>query len=228
MEDGVPADRKAEARSIVVAALAEIDWGDGERWVKINPLSSGETARDIAIIAQGRPDAFILAKLEDPGQVSTIAEMVRDAESTHRLPPEGIALVASIERIRALDQVEAIARCHPRLTALQFGATDMSYEYGYRLDRTGQSLETLYARSRCVLAARLAGIDAGDGPYWFHQDRFGTLRSALWSFQLGFTHKACHSAEQVPIVHEAFEMMKDPQADWAARYLAEAHPLSQR
>ena len=110
------------------------------------------------------------------------------------------------------------------MTALQFGPTDMSYELGYRLDRTGQSFETLYARSRCVLAARLAGIDAGDGPYWLHQDHFGTLRSAMWSFQLGFTHKACHTAEQVPIVHKAFEVMSDPQADWAARYLGEVHP----
>jgi citrate lyase subunit beta/citryl-CoA lyase len=109
------------------------------------------------------------------------------------------------------------------MTALQFGPTDMSYEYGYRLDRTGPSFETLYARSRCVLAARLAGIDSGDAPYWFHQDHLGTLRSALWSFQLGFTHKACHAPEQVQIVHQAYEMVADPNKDWAARYMREAH-----
>jgi citrate lyase subunit beta/citryl-CoA lyase len=133
--------------------------------------------------------------------------------------------VCSIERIRALAQVEEIAASHARLLALQIGTHDLSKEFGYRLDMTGPQLETLYAKSRCILAARLAGIEIGDSPYLFSRDLDGTLRSTLWSIQLGFTHKACHAAAQVPIVNRAFDTVENK--DWSLAYLAAEHPMDE-
>ena len=80
----------------------------------------------------------------------------------------------------------------------------MSVEYGYRLDRDGPSWETLYLKSRCILAARLAGIDCIDAAHFHYRDLEGTKRAAEWAAQLGFTGKTCLSPRQVPIVNRAF------------------------
>lgn len=226
IEDGVPQERRAAARGILVKALLELDWGGAERWVKINPLLSGEAEKDIDLITEGRPDAYITAKAQGPDDLRTIADLMAQAERKHGLPHESVKICASIERIKALSRVEEMATAHARLTSLQVGHVDLGEEYGYRLDRSGLSLETLYAKSRCILAARLAGIDIGDAPYFLHQDWDGTLRNTLWSIQLGFTHKACHVLEHIPIIHSAFALSRlEPTADaWVQEYLRTVHP----
>jgi citrate lyase beta subunit len=85
------------------------------------------------------------------------------------------------------------------------GLYDLGEEFGYKLDYTGPSYETLYAKSRCVLAAKLAGIEIGDWPYPVANDLAGTERATLWSIQLGFTHKACYQLEQIPVVNRLFD-----------------------
>jgi citrate lyase subunit beta / citryl-CoA lyase len=228
IEDGVPQTRKQAAREILVRALLEIDWGGAERWVKINPLVSGETHKDIDIITQGRPDAYIAAKAQGPEDLTQIADLIAVAERKHGLQQDSVKICASIERIKALSRVEEMATAHSRMTSLQFGPVDLGQEYGYRLDRAGPSLETLYAKSRCILAARLAGIDIGDSPYNFHQDFDGFLRNTLWSFQLGFTHKACHLVEHIPIIHRAFAMREFEQdaEEFTRNYLETVHPTN--
>ena len=82
-----------------------------------------------------------------------------------------------IERVHALATVEEIAVADPRMIAIVLGTEDLSVQYGYRLDRTGCGLETLYLKSRCILAARLAGIDCIDSAYFHYRDLEGTRRA---------------------------------------------------
>ena len=69
LEDGVPDDRKDDARESARAALAEITWEGCEVWVRINVPGSDDAAHDIAALAGAAPDAFLIPKVNGP-QVS--------------------------------------------------------------------------------------------------------------------------------------------------------------
>jgi citrate lyase subunit beta / citryl-CoA lyase len=206
LEDSIAPSEKAAAREIVLAALEQIEWGDAERWIKIDAFAAGHAEEDVFGTARGRPDAYALGKVEGPEDMILLGELIERAERRYAFGEQSIRMVAVIERIRALNRVEEIAACNSRMTSLGLGPYDLGAELGYRLDFTGYSLETLYAKSRCILAARLAGIDISDMGYMFSDDGEGTIRSTLFSLQLGFTTKGSHSAKQIPLIHSAFSL----------------------
>jgi citrate lyase beta subunit len=219
LEDGVPAGRKESARESALTALREIDWRGSEVWVRVNTTGTEDAGRDVEMIVEGAPDALLIPKVSGPEDIREVANRISVAEERHGLPPGKIAIAAVIERIAGLSNVEAIAKAHPRMTALVLGTEDMSVEYGYRLDRQGPSLETLYLKSRCILAARLADIDCIDAPHFHYRDLDGTRRAAAWSAQLGFSGKTCLTPPQVAPVNEAFEPSPE-EIVWAQRVLA--------
>jgi citrate lyase subunit beta / citryl-CoA lyase len=219
LEDGVPDDQKTAARESALSALREIAWDGREVWVRINTPGSDDAARDIERLVAGAPHAFLIPKVSGPQDIADVARLVSEAERAQGIPEGRIALAAVIERIRALDTVEQIAAADRRMIAIVLGTEDLSVEYGYRLDRTGCGLETLYLKSRCILAARLAGIDCIDAPYFHYRDLDGTRRAAVWAAQLGFTGKTCLSPRQVPMVNEAFAPTAEEIA-WATEVLA--------
>lgn len=214
LEDGVPLDQKENARAEAARVLREVDWRGKEVWVRVNSPGSPEMRLDVETVVAGAPHALLVPKISGPADIGVVAEMVAAAEVNHGVPSGTIKIAAVIEGIHALDTVEEIAVSHERMTALVLGTDDMSVEYGYRLDRTGPSWETLYLKSRCILAARLAGIDCIDAAHFHYRDEEGTKASAEWSRQLGFTGKTCLSPRQVPIVNAAFNPSRDEIA-WA-------------
>jgi citrate lyase subunit beta/citryl-CoA lyase len=216
LEDGVPAAHKQSARESALTALREIDWNDCEVWVRVN--TAEEADLDIEMIVEGAPHALLIPKVRGPEDIEAVASLISAAEQRHGLREGQIAIAAVIERIDGLSNVEAIAKAHPRMTALVLGTEDMSVEYGYRLDRQGRSFETLYLKSRCILAARLAGIDCIDAAHFHYRDIDGTRRAAAWSAQLGFSGKTCLTPPQVAPVNEAFEPSAG-EIEWARKVL---------
>lgn len=215
IEDGVVPERKPFARTEIVRALREIDFGHRESWVRVNHFDSGHCEADIDVITAGRPNAFILAKCQGPEDIVRLEALVAAAERKHGIPVGDIKLGAVIERVRALTRVEDIALSSPRMTALVFGVDDLSNEYFYRPSRIpGGELETLYARSRLVLAARAAGIDCIDAPFLKYKDLEGSAIDAQFTARLGFTGKSVLSPRQIPAVHEAYRPT-EAEARWA-------------
>jgi citrate lyase subunit beta/citryl-CoA lyase len=218
LEDGVPAVHKESARESALKALLEIDWTGCEVWVRVNTPGTEDAGLDLEMVVPGAPHAVLIPKVRGPEDIDDVARLLSAAERRHGLRDGQIAIAAVIERIDGLSNVEAIAKAHPRMTALVLGTEDMSVEYGYRLDRKGRSFETLYLKSRCILAARLAGIDCIDAPHFHYRDIDGTRRAAAWSAQLGFSGKTCLTPPQVAPVNEAFEPSAEEIA-WARRVL---------
>ncbi len=218
LEDGVASYQKDAAREAALRALQEIDWNGCEVWVRINSPTSDEVRADIETLTAGAPHAVLIPKVSEPAEINQIAELLAQAERAHGLRDGQILIAAVIERIAGLSRVEEIATANPRMTALVLGTEDMSVEYGYRLDRTGESLETLYLKSRCILAARLAGIDCIDAAHFYYRDVAGTKRAAAWAAQLGFSGKTCLSPVQIAPVNEAFEPTVE-EIHWARNVL---------
>jgi citrate lyase subunit beta/citryl-CoA lyase len=170
LEDSVAPAAKAGARSTVVAGLRELDWGSTAKAVRINSPGSEWSADDLAEVIGRAGDALdvvIVPKVRSADDVRWVAGRLDELElSLDRRVPIGIEVL--IEEVEALVSVEEIATASPRLEALIFGSGDMAASQGVRTgwlaDYPGDPW--IHHRSRIVIAARAAGLDAIDGPYW--------------------------------------------------------------
>jgi citrate lyase beta subunit len=119
-----------------------------------------------------------------------------------------------IETARGLAAVEAIATASPNVAVLFIGAVDLSAELGCVIEWDA----LLYARSRVVAAAALAGVDAMDTPCMdvSATAQLGDETRAVR--RLGFVGKAAIHPTQVPVIQAAFSPDADEVA-WALRII---------
>jgi citrate lyase subunit beta/citryl-CoA lyase len=219
LEDAIAPQNKALARETMLRALRELDWSRKEAWIRIDHLSNEETAAHLAAAIQGQPSLIYMAKTQTPEDMQRLDELVSAGEARHGIEHGSIQIGAVIERIRALHNVEAIASATARMGAIVFGVADMANEYGYRQSLLpGQDYETLYARSRMILAARLAGIDVIDAPFPLFRDLENSEIDARFSARLGFTGKSAISPRQVEGIHRAFSPTEKELA-WARKVM---------
>ncbi len=219
LEDGVVRDRKPIARETCVKAMQEIDWKGKEVWVRIASFPEGFAEDDVKALVVGRPNVILMGKTQTPEDMHRLADLVREAEKAAGLPEGEIRIGAGIESARAVSKIEDIAAA-PRMSMMCLGLDDMSIEYGYRLSREpADAIETLYIRSRMVLAARLAGITCIDYPYLKFKDEAGSEIDARFSARLGFDGKSVISPRQLAGVHRAFAP-SDKELAWARSILS--------
>jgi len=224
LEDAVTAAAKDDARAAVLDLLRGANSADrGRIAVRINHPSSAHGMRDLeALVALGSdpqdpdflPHVVVVPKAAGEGELDAVRKRLSTAGAAPRLIPivETAVGLASVERLATVDGV----------AALLFGGLDLSRELGCELDWE----PLLYARSRCVLAARLAGIGLLDTPFFDLDDREGLESEARAARKLGFTGKAAIHPAQVPVIDEVFTPTGEEIA--AARRLIEAYEGSSR
>ena len=126
-----------------------------------------------------------------------------------------IALEVLIEEVEGLQNVDEIARSSPRLEAVIFGAGDFSASQGARVDTnfdpvTGYPGDMWhYARSRIVVAARAAGIEAVDAPFPNYRDPDAYRTACDRAGSLGYVGKWAIHPGQVGIANDAFAPTPD-------------------
>jgi citrate lyase beta subunit len=202
MEDGVAANRKAEARQAIAAALGSLQFGRSERLARINPVGSGLEGEDLAAVLPARPDGIVLPKVEEARQVRWVSEQIARAEAEHAWPPGAIILIILIETARGIVNLAEIAGADPRLKALIFGAEDLASDIG--AIRTQEAWEVFYARSAVVTHAAAYNLQAIDMVYIDFRDTPGLAREAAQGAQMGFAGKQVIHPGQVEPVQQAF------------------------
>ncbi|WP_165820206.1 CoA ester lyase [Microvirga sp. KLBC 81] len=222
LESGFPPEARAAAVETTRMALTEMDWSGKEAWVRFPHIDAPETKTHLAYVLGGRPHLVYCAKVKSVDDILRLDEAVSRGEDENGIEPGSTQIGAVIERIEALSNVEAIAAASPRMGAIMFGANDMSLDFGYR--RTGivgVDHETLYIRSRMVLAGRLAKIDIIDAAFMNRNDIESSDADAQFSARMGFTGKNALSADQIPGIHRAF-VPTPKELTWAREVLAAA------
>ena len=216
LEDGVAFGQKDEARDKAMALLAERPPCRAEVILRVNEPASALGDRDLAaILAAGvRPDALMVPKVGEPDTIHALER---------RLVPalDGLPLVVQIETARGLAAAEAIATASPNVAVLFFGAVDLSAELGCAIEWDA----LLYARSRVVAAAALAGVDAMDTPFMDVSATAQLGDEARAVRRLGFVGKAAIHPTQVPVIQAAFSPDSDEVA-WAGR-IVEAYEANE-
>ena len=223
LEDAVPPGQKAQAREWVVAALRRVDFGDRERVVRVNPLPTAEGAADLAAIVPLGPDALLLPKLGSLEELRRGDETVARLEAAAGRAPGSIRFHLLIETVAGVLDVLALARGSARNAALLFGAGDLARETRARLVPSRAS--ELHALSQVLLAARAAGLDAIDTPYFDLQNAVGLTAHARFAADLGYDGKALIHPSQIAVTNRAFT--PSPEAVAEAQRILSAYDAAQ-
>src|ERR1700741_3646392 len=78
LEDAVAPEAKAQARGLIVRALKAGGFGDREVMVRINGLDTRWWVEDLDAVIAGRPDAVLVPKISEPGQLEDLAARIVD------------------------------------------------------------------------------------------------------------------------------------------------------
>src|ERR1044072_619544 len=172
LEDAVAPSQKRDARKKIVQALKTLNWKGKTICVRINDLTTEYAFEDIIEVVEGAGehlDTIMMTKVMTPADVLFAAKLLHQLEKKLKLKRR-IGLEALIEEVEGLQNVDAIAKCTPRLECLVFGMGDFSASMGVTNKNVGDSDGYPgdlwhYARFRLVMACRAAGIDPVDGPF---------------------------------------------------------------
>lgn len=209
LEDAVAEADKERARAaaweLVAAVAAEAP--DLDVFVRVNTLDSPWFADDVAGAAAAGVRGIVVPKAE--GVDGVLA--VRAACAGDVTVVAGIETAAGVQRVEAILDAGAFDGCY-------FGAEDFVADMGGV--RTPEGAEVLYARSKVVLAARVAGVHALDQVVVSVRDDDAFRRDAEAAKALGYPGKLCLHPDQVRLAHEVFTPSPDEVA--RARRLLDA------
>lgn len=162
LEDAVTPKRKDVARALTQAALRkEVR---PARYVRVNDLTTGRTAEDVAETIVGRPEGYVLPKCEGPHDIEALADLIR-SHDPDRMP--GIVAFCT-ETVRGVRNLRRMDWSHPMLVGLTWGGEDLQADLSARSNRSneGRYLSPFaMARDLALYAARDAGVLAIDAVY---------------------------------------------------------------
>ena len=209
IEDGVAPAEKDAARQQIASSLDAIAQQGASartpaRYVRINAVGHERMFSDLGAVVRPGLEGLVLPKVDSPGQVDTVEEVLDRKEPEMGIPRGSIRLLVAIESPRGLFQAQAIAAASPRVIGLIFGAEDFGKEMGLPLRREGEARDLLYARSAFVCSAAAAGVQAVDGVWPDIQDAEGLKTFALQSRRLGFTGMSSIHPSQIDAINAAF------------------------
>lgn len=151
LEDAVAPDMKAAAREALIGHFAAGPKVGVEHVIRINALSSPWGEADLEAVAQCKPDAVLVPKVESATDLAEVAA---------RLDRAGLAetrLMAMIETPKGVLNAAAIAEAHaPRLVALVVGLNDLRKDT--KVPRGPDRRYLVPWLMQVVLAARAYGV----------------------------------------------------------------------
>lgn len=221
LEDSVAPDDKDQARTNIIAAITDVDWGSKTLSVRINGLDTPFWYRDVVDLleqAGDRLDQIMIPKAGCAADIYAVDALVTAIERAKgRTKP--IAFEVIIESAAGICHVEEIAAASPRLQAISLGAADFAASMGMATTGIGGTQENYYmiregqkywpdpwhwAQTAIVAACRTHGLLPVDGPFGDFSDPEGFRAQAMRSATLGMVGKWAIHPSQIALANEVF------------------------
>ena len=197
LEDAVAPAAKALAREQVRAAICTGGYGYRQIVVRINGEDTPEYQDDLEYFADNQFSAVLVPKVESAESVAKIvADMNRLAYS------QDCRLWVMAETPQSILNIEEISFSDSRLEALIMGTSDLAKDM--RVPHSADRIGFIYALSRCVTAARAAGLDVFDGVHLDLSDELGFKTVCDQGRDLGFDGKTLIHPQQIDYANKAF------------------------
>ena len=212
LEDSVPAHMKVEGRAEVARSITRLhEQGSSVAvYVRLNALDTGIAGDDIEAVALPGLHGFVLPKTYGPDDIVRFEALVAHFETRKGVAAGTLEFICSLETAEAYASCEEIAVASPRVATLFAGTArdaDVSRSIGFQFTTDGH--ETLYVRSRAVLAARSSGLEFPLVGIWQDlADPEGARKFALQNRELGFRGQVLIHPSHVALANEVFSPSK--------------------
>lgn len=217
LEDAVAPSQKDAARGMVASWLDDAADIGPALFVRINPLSSGLTAADLAAVVKPGLAGVLLPKSNGSHDVATLSDMIEPLEQAAGMAPRSIKIiVVATETPAAMFSLGSYAPAHPRLVALTWGAEDLAAAIGATGNRDGTGAWTFpfqVARAQCLFAAANAGITPIESIYVDFRDPEGLESYARTGRRDGFTGQLAIHPAQVDIINRCYSPSEEEIAE---------------
>jgi citrate lyase subunit beta/citryl-CoA lyase len=190
LEDAVAPGAKARART----AVAEFVRSPAPKpvFVRVNGLASELTTADVNALAGASIAGIRAPKVSDAADVATFVRLADEAGLS-------VDLWCLLESPRSVELAYEIS-CSPRVAGIALGEADLRASLGVQGD---EGLD--YARARCVVAARAAGLPPPtQAVYTTLGDEEGLRRSTERGRALGFFGRTAIHPAQVGVINDVF------------------------
>lgn len=204
LEDSVPPAQKAEARTIVKSKLEWLAQQKQRTWVRINRSPHLYDFDDILAVVGPHVEGIVISKPIGPEDIDTVSAMLSEAEYRNGAAIGKTRVVPLLETARSLQFAYEIA-LRERVPAI-VGATAKNADVARALN-TVWSLdgrETLFLKSRIVMAARAAGKLPIGGVWQQVHDLEGLKVSSEKDRALGMSGELLLHPSNVAIVNQMY------------------------
>jgi citrate lyase subunit beta/citryl-CoA lyase len=199
LEDSVAPERKDEARILVRNALRQVNFYGAERMVRINQGEKG--IEDLHFVIPHYVNLIIIPKCENADQVHAVENEIDIIKKKFRIPNE-VFLMPVIESAIGVENAFSIATASGNIVALAIGLEDYTADLG--VQRTKEGKESFYARTRLIVAAKAAGIQAIDSVFSDVDDLDALKETIRESKALGFEGMGCIHPRQIPVIRQGY------------------------
>lgn len=221
LEDSVAPERIVFARNLVQRALERrVSRSVPELWVRINARSTLNAMVDLESAVCAGLKGIVAPKVESSDDIKTLDRILTALETTRGIAAGSLRIFAIVaETPRALLTLGGYSDASPRLSAMTWGAEDLSVALGASTNRDGTGeLAFTYrmARSLCLVAAKAAEAAAVETVWPDLRDMAGLEKCAAASRREGFNGMIAIHPDQVPVINAAF-MPGEAEIDHARR-----------
>jgi citrate lyase subunit beta/citryl-CoA lyase len=228
LEDSVAPLEKESARSKVVDAIKNHDWGERVMCVRVNAWDTKWTYGDVVEVvgnAGERLEEVMLPKTQSSAEVVALDLLLTQVEANAGLPAGHIGIEAQIETTRGLINVEEICAASPRLETIVFGPADFAASMEMPVLTGGVSIPEYpgdhfhYVFSKILMAGRANGLQVIDGPFLKIRELDALREYCMRTRTLGYDGKWALNPDQVTVLNEVYSPTQE-QYDRALAILA--------
>ena len=205
LEDSVPAAHKEAARTTARQTLEQLraEGVTAGLLVRPNALDTGMAGADLEAVTGPWLTGVFAPKIRDARDVVRWESLIDWFEV--RNGGQDLEMIVPVEMVDAITNAVEIAGASPRVGAM-IGPTsrhaDIAKAVGYR--QTPEGLETLYLRSRILLACRQHGLHALTGLWEELEDLDGLRAFADHGLDLGFRGQIVIHPKHVATVNDVY------------------------
>lgn len=207
LEDSVPLNAKAAARSLVAKVIDAATRPGPAIYVRVNGAATAFLAEDLAAVVRPGLDAVMLPKAESVEEVRRTAAAIEQHEAARKIKPGSVAIILMIESALGVYRCFDLIKASPRVAATCIGgARDGDLQTDLGCGWSIEGIELFYARSKVLLDTRAAGshIHPLDGVFSDLSDEAGLIQDTRLSARLGYIGRTVIHPKQIAPVRQAY------------------------
>ena len=217
LEDSVPADEKANARSVTASYLERLAATGRPVIPRVNSMDTGLLEQDLAAMVGPHIFGVSVGKIDSPADVDEVARLLQRLELKAGLAIGAVKMVPWIESARAIVNVYDICASNDRIVAVSLGGED--YTNDMEIERRDDDRELAYPRSAIAIAARAAGVLALETPFFAFRDPEGLRENSHASRVHGLRGRFAIHPAQIDIINQVYSP-SEAQVEHARRVIS--------